>query len=352
MPLVIFAFLAHKYWRSRMPFNNVEKFLEYQQGLAPRRYSYTEIIAFTRNFREKLGEGGFGSVYKGTILSIRHIAVKILGSSQLHDEEFINEVSTLCKVHHKNIARLIGYCSEGPIRALIYEYMPNGSLDKHIFSTGETNNNSQPFPWEKLKEIALGVARGIDYLHRECDMKIIHFDIKPHNVLLDDKFIPKISDFGLAKLYPKDFSLVSVSIAKGTAGYIAPELLSRNFGAISDKSDVYSFGMLLLDMTGGKRIWDPEMNSTSQRYYPTWIYDQLVQYREYEVSSEIAEMEAKLATIGLWCIQIKPSDRPSMSKVVEMLAEDSLNRLTMPPRPFFSCSRGHSSEHIAGGNNF
>ncbi|KAF3332722.1 receptor-like protein kinase [Carex littledalei] len=201
------------------------------------------------------------------------------------------------------------------------------------------------------KEIALGVARGIDYLHRECDMKIIHFDIKPHNVLLDDKFIPKISDFGLAKLYPKDFSLVSVSIAKGTAGYIAPELLSRNFGAISDKSDVYSFGMLLLDMTGGKRIWDPEMNSTSQKYYPTWIYDQLVQNRQYEVSIEIDEMEAQLATIGLWCIQIKPSDRPSMSKVVEMLAEDNLDSLTMPPRPFFSCTRSDSSEYIAGGSN-
>lgn len=231
----------------------------------------------------------------------------------------------------KNIVRLIGYCSEGSTRALVYEYMHNGSLDKHIFSTRENNGNSRSFSWEKLKEIALGVARGINYLHRECDMQIIHFDIKPHNVLLDDNFVPKISDFGLAKLYPKDFSLVSVSIANG----IAPGLLSRNFGGISDKPDVYSFGMLLLEMAAGRRNSNPEINSTNQEYYPSWIYDHLVQYRETEISKEINEMEAQLCTIGLWCIQIKPSDRPPRSKVVEMFASYDPCSLPLPPKLFF-----------------
>ncbi|KAJ3685996.1 hypothetical protein LUZ61_015160 [Rhynchospora tenuis] len=336
MPSVVFVFLTHKYRRERMHFDNVEKFLRYQQALAPTRYSYTEIIAITRNFREKLGEGGFGSVFKGSIFSTRQVAVKMLGSSQLHGEEFINEVSTLCKVHHKNIVRLIGYCSEGSIRALVYEYMPNGSLDKHIFSSKEANIISRPFSWEKLKQIALEVAKGIDYLHRDCDMQILHFDIKPHNILLDNNFVPKVSDFGLAKFYPKDSRLVSASIAKGTAGYIAPELLSRNFGGVSDKCDVYSFGMLLLEMAGGRRNWNPEINSTSQEYYPSWIYDQLVQYKENEISTEIDEIEVQLCTMGLWCIQIKPSDRPSMRKVVEMLAESTLDSSLLPPRPFFS----------------
>ncbi|KAJ3692434.1 hypothetical protein LUZ60_012784 [Juncus effusus] len=256
MPIVVCVFLAHKYRRSKVPFDYVEKFLRGQKALAPTRYSYTEIIGITRNFKEKVGEGGFGSVFKGTIMNNRFVAVKMLGDSKLHgDEEIINEVSTLGLIHHKNIVQLVGFCSEGVKKALVYEYMPNGSLEKHIFST-DKNRHARPFTWEKLNEIALGVSRGIDYLHRECDMQILHFDIKPHNVLLDHNFVPKISDFGLAKLYPKDFSLVSVSIAKGTTGYVAPEVISRNFGAISHKSDVYSFGMMLLEMSGGKRNWN------------------------------------------------------------------------------------------------
>ncbi|KAJ3692432.1 hypothetical protein LUZ60_012782 [Juncus effusus] len=341
MPIVVCVFLAHKHRRSKEPVDYVEKFLRGQKALAPTRYSYTEIIAITRNFKEKLGEGGFGSVFKGTIMNHRFVAVKMLGDSKLHgDEEIINEVSTLGLIHHKNIVQLVGFCSEGAKKALVYEYMPNGSLEKHICST-EKNRHARPFTWEKLNEIALGVARGIDYLHRECDMQILHFDIKPHNILLDHNFGPKISDFGLAKLYPKDFSLVSLSIAKGTTGYVAPEVISRNFGAISHKSDVYSFGMMLLEMSSGKRNWNVPKggNSASGAYYPSWIYDQLVQQETQEIYTEIEEMEAKLCKIGLWCIQMKQSDRPAMNKVVEMLEGDSSDRLPIPPRPFFSSSQ-------------
>nr|CAD1838237.1 unnamed protein product [Ananas comosus var. bracteatus] len=237
--------------KSHVSIDIVEKFLQDQQMLSPTRYSYTDIIAITGHFREKLGQGGFGSVFR-----------------------------------------------EGSKRALVYEYMPNGSLDKYIFSAKGTS--SRPFSWDKLNEIALGVARGIDYLHRGCDMQILHFDIKPHNILLDRHFNPKVSDFGLA-----------------------------------------SFGMLLLEMAGGRRNVDRSIENTSQVYYPSWIYDRLTQNNEIiEINNniEIHGVESKLCKVGLWCIQMKSSNRPSMDKVVEMLEGDTDN-LQMPPRPFFSSSQ-------------
>ncbi|XP_072961791.1 LEAF RUST 10 DISEASE-RESISTANCEUS RECEPTOR-LIKE PROTEIN KINASE-like 2.4 [Typha angustifolia] len=341
-PLSIYIFLAYKFWSTRVFIDNVEKFLRNQQPLTPLRYSYTDLIAITGHFREKLGQGGFGSVFKATLLSGHHVAIKMLGNSKLNGEEFINEVSTVGRIHHINIVQLLGFCSEGSKRALVYEYMPKGSLDKYIFPAKGTSAR-RPFTWEKLNNIALGVARGIDYLHQGCDMQILHFDIKPHNILLDHNFNPKVSDFGLAKLYPKDHTLVSLSAARGTIGYIAPELVSRSFGVISYKSDVYSFGMLLLEMAGGRRNVDPKMKNSSQVYYPSWIYDRLNQGDELMIdnSIEIHEVERKLCLIGLWCIQMKPANRPSMSKVVEMLEGDT-NSIEMPARPFFSSSLPNS----------
>nr|CAD1838234.1 unnamed protein product [Ananas comosus var. bracteatus] len=252
-PISLLILMAYKLWSSHVSIDIVEKFLQDQQMLSPTRYSYTDIIAITGHFREKLGQGGFGSVFRGTLLSGQHVAIKMLGNSQFNGEDFINEVSTIGRIHHVNIVRLAGFCSEGSKRALVYEYMPNGSLDKYIFSPKGTSN--RPFSWDKLNDIALGVARGIDYLHRGCDMQILHFDIKPHNILLDRHFNPKVSDFGLARLFPKDYSLISLSAARGTIGYIAPELVSRNFGIVSDKSDVFSFGMLLLEMAEVEGMW-------------------------------------------------------------------------------------------------
>ncbi|XP_020081758.1 rust resistance kinase Lr10-like [Ananas comosus] len=338
-PISLLILLAYNFWSSHVSIDIVEKFLRDQQMISPKRYCYTDIIAITGHFREKLGQGGFGLVFRGALLSGQHVAIKILRNSQFNGEDFINEVSTIGRINHVNIVRLVGFCSEGSKRALVYEYMPKGSLDKYIFSARGTSN--RPFSWDKLNKIALGVARGIDYLHRGCDMQILHFDIKPHNILLDHHFNPKVSDFGLAKLYPKDYSLVSLSATRGTIGYIAPELVSRNFGIVSDKSDVYSFGMLLLEMAGGRRNVDKTMENTSRVYYPSWIYDQLAQNNgiiEINNNMEIHEIERKLCKVGLWCIQMKSSNRPSMDKVVEMLEGDTDN-LQMPPRPFFSSSQ-------------
>lgn len=267
-PLSILIFLAHKYWKTKISIDAVERFLQMQLALGPTRFAYTDITAITSHFKEKLGQGGYGSVYKGVLPGDVHVAIKMLVSSMSNGEEFISEVSSIGSIHHVNVVRLVGFCSEEMRRALVYEYMPHGSLEKYIFSPEKS------FSWDKLNQIALGIARGIDYLHRGCDMQILHFDIKPHNILLDSDFTPKIADFGLAKLYPRDNSFLPVSAARGTVGYIAPEMVSRSFGAISSKSDVYSFGMLLLEIAGGRRNVDPRA-SRSQTYYPAWVYNQL-----------------------------------------------------------------------------
>ncbi|KAL5761178.1 hypothetical protein ACOSQ2_020016 [Xanthoceras sorbifolium] len=342
IPIVLIGFLIHKYRTTRKTVDTVEEFLHKQQSWMPKRYSYTEIIAITNHFRDKLGQGGFGSVYKGQLIDGSLIAIKVLENSKFSGEEFTNEVSTIGRIHHVNVVRLLGFCSEGSKRALIYEYMPNGSLDRHIFSKKDTNES---FSWEKLNEIALGTARGIEYLHEGCDVCILHFDIKPHNILLDYNFIPKVADFGLAKFYPKENDFVCVSALRGTIGYIAPELISRNFGAVSSKSDVYSFGMLLLEMAGGRRNSFAKATHSSKAYFPSWVYNQITKGGDLELRnvSEIESMIArKLCIIGLWCIQVKATDRPSITKVVEML-EGNIDDLQKPPKPFFSSSSQQSS---------
>uniref|UniRef100_A0A453DPU5 Protein kinase domain-containing protein n=1 Tax=Aegilops tauschii subsp. strangulata TaxID=200361 RepID=A0A453DPU5_AEGTS len=338
-PLAVLIFLAYKFWKTRITIDAVEKFLRMQQMIGPMRYTYTDIIAVTSHFKDKLGQGGYGSVYKGVLLpGDFHIAVKMLESnSNCHGEDFMSEVSTIGRIHHVNVVRLVGFCSEEMRRALVYEYMPQGSLDKYIFSAEKS------FSWDKLIEIALGIARGINYLHQGCEMQILHFDIKPHNILLDSNFVPKVADFGLAKLYPRDKSFVPSRALRGTVGYIAPEMISRSFGVISSKSDVYSFGMLLLEMAGGRRNADPNAPNSSQAYYPSWVYDRLTEQEVCEISpvADMHELERKLCIVGLWCIQMKSHDRPAMSEVIEML-EGGFDGLQMPSRPFF-CDDEHTA---------
>ena len=313
----------------------VKRFLEDYEALKPSRYSYADVKRITNQFKDKLGEGGYGIVYKGKLSDEVFVAVKILNSSQGNGEEFINEVATMGTIHHVNIVRLIGFCADGFKRALIYEYLPNESLEKFIFSKVDKNYS---LSWKKLQEIAIGIAKGIEYLHQGCDQRILHFDIKPHNILLDHNFNPKISDFGLAKLCSKEQSAVSMTVARGTMGYIAPEVLSRNFGNVSHKSDVYSFGMLLLEMVGGRKNIDVSVESTSKVYFPEWIYNHLDVGEELYIRLEKegdAQIAKKLAIVGLSCIQWHPIDRPSMKIVVQML-EGEGNKLTMPPNPFAS----------------
>ncbi|XP_061356160.1 LEAF RUST 10 DISEASE-RESISTANCE LOCUS RECEPTOR-LIKE PROTEIN KINASE-like 2.1 [Gastrolobium bilobum] len=320
-------------WRKRRfsVYGNIEEYLQ-QNNLMPIGYSYKEIKKMARGFKDKLGEGGYGCVFKGKLRSGPYVAIKMLGkSSKANGQDFISEVATIGRIHHLNVVRLIGYCVEGSKRALVYEFMPNGSLDKFIFS----KEGSIHLSYDKIYNISIGVARGIAYLHHGCEMQILHFDIKPYNILLDENFTPKVSDFGLAKLYPVDNSIVTLTAARGTIGYIAPELFYKNIGGVSYKADVYSFGMLLMEMANKRKNLNPHAEHSSQLYFPLWIYDQLGKEEDVEME-DIVEEEKKLAKkmiiVALWCIQLMPDDRPSMSKVVEML-EGDVESLEMPPKP-------------------
>ncbi|XP_057508088.1 rust resistance kinase Lr10-like [Actinidia eriantha] len=325
----------------------ITRFLEDYEALKPSRYSYADIKKITNQFQDKVGEGGFGTVYKGKLSSDVHVAVKILNCVKGNGDEFINEVGTMGRIHHINVVRLVGYCADGFRRALLYEFLPNKSLEKFISSDHERHS----LGWEKLQDIALGIAKGIEYLHVGCDQRIVHFDIKPHNILLDHKFNPKISDFGLAKLCSKEQSAVSMTAARGTVGYIAPEVFSRNFGKVSYKSDVYSFGMLLLEMVGGRK--NAAAQDTSQAYFPEWIYNRLDQGVELGIQiKEDGDLKIvrKLTIIGLWCIQWYPMDRPSMNVVVEMMEGDG-GTLTVPPSPFGS-TNPEATRGTMGGRSF
>ncbi|XP_050221737.1 rust resistance kinase Lr10-like isoform X1 [Mercurialis annua] len=328
----IFIFLIYK-WRRRhlSVFDCVEEFLRSQNNLMPVRYSYSKLRKMTNGFKEKLGEGGYGSVYKGKLQSGNLVAVKILGKSNANGQEFINEVATIGRISHVNIVRLIGFCADGSKRALVYDFMPNGSLEKHTLS----QENHTSLSWHRMFEISLGVARGIEYLHRGCDMQILHFDIKPHNILLDENFTPKVSDFGLAKLYPTNDMVVSMTAARGTIGYIAPELFYKNIGGVSYKADVYSFGMLLMEMTGNRKNKIITGNS-SKSYFPFCVYDQVLDGKAIEIEDVTADEKKiikKMVMIALWCIQFNPVDRPSMTEVVKMLEGES-ESIQLPPRLF------------------
>ncbi|PIN14987.1 Serine/threonine protein kinase [Handroanthus impetiginosus] len=312
---------------------DIELFLQNQGNLAPRRYKYSDIKKMTNSVSEKLGKGGYGSVYKGKLSDGRVVAVKILNESKENGEDFINEVASISRTSHINIVTLLGFCYEGSKRALVYDFMPNGSLDKFIQNTAN---------WKKLFEIAVGIARGLEYLHRGCNTRILHFDIKPHNILLAKDFNPKISDFGLAKLCPNRSSIVSMLAARGTIGYIAPEVFCRNFGEVSHKSDVYSYGMMTLEIAGGRKNIDPEeVDRSSEIYFPQYLYKQLETDDKNGVLEGIMNederqyLKRKMIIVGLWCIQTDPKDRPSMSRVVEML-EGKLESLQVPPKPYLS----------------
>ncbi|PON39366.1 Mitogen-activated protein kinase kinase kinase [Parasponia andersonii] len=329
------ALLIYK-WRRRhlSVYDGIEEYLQSHNNLMPIRYSYRDIRKMTKGFKERLGEGGFGTVYKGKLCSGPLVAIKMLGKSKANGQDFINEVATIGRIHHVNVVRLIGFCVEGSRRALIYDFMPNGSLDKFIFSREEINKS---LSFKEIFEISLGIARGIDYLHRGCDMQILHFDIKPHNILLDEKFTPKVSDFGLARLCPLDNSLVSLTAARGTIGYIAPELFYKNIGRVSYKADVYSFGMLLMEMANRRKNVNANTENSSHIYFPLWIYKQVNEGKDIEIDEYVTEEESKIikkmAMVALWCIQLKPCDRPTMSQVIEML-ESKFECLQMPPKPY------------------
>ncbi|GAA0183079.1 hypothetical protein LIER_30555 [Lithospermum erythrorhizon] len=328
--------LGYRYNKKQDYKKRVAQFLDDYKALRPTRYSYADVKKITAHFKEKLGQGGYGTVYKGKLSNEILVAVKVLDHVKGNGEDFINEVGTIGRVHHVNVVRLIGYCADGYRRALVYEFLPNESLGTYISS----RRGNKELGYEKLQQIAIGIAKGLDYLHQGCNQRILHFDVKPQNILLDNKFIPKVADFGLAKLSSKDESMVAMTAARGTVGYIAPEVFSRNYGNVTYKADIYSFGMLLLDMVGGRKKFtaaEDDNTQSSEIYFPEWMFNQLEKGKE--ISIQIDNEEDKkifkiLAIVGLWCIQWYPADRPSMKVVIQMLEGEDIP--IMPPNPFTS----------------
>ncbi|KAM0943318.1 putative protein kinase RLK-Pelle-RLCK-Os family [Dioscorea sansibarensis] len=199
---------------SKVDMVTIERFLEDIVKERPVRFSPQNIMDFTQNFAQKLGSGGFGIVYKGQFPNGVQIAVKVLHKTQDRraEEQFMAEVGTIGRTYHISLVRLYGFCFDNALKALVYEYMEKGSLDGYLF------DEKQKLTWEKLYEIAIGTAKGIRYLHEECQRRIVHYDIKPGNVLLDGNFAPKVADFGLARLCDRDNSHVSMTGGRGTPG--------------------------------------------------------------------------------------------------------------------------------------
>lgn len=312
---------------------NIEALIRNQGVLAATRYKFTDIKKITNSFTEKLGQGGYGTVYKGKLINDCPVAVKILKPSKGDGQEFINEVASMSRTSHVNVVALLGFCLKGQKKALIYEFMPNGSLDKFIH---KANGTSPSLTWENLYKIATGTACGLEYLHKGCNTRILHFDIKSHNILLDEDFCPKISDFGLAKLCPRKESIISISEARGTIGYLAPEIWNKNIGRVSHKSDVYSYGMMLLDMVGWRKNMNAEANCKTEIYFPDWIYEKIEEGsnlgHDGANTMEENDIARRMTIVGLWCIQTFPTQRPTISRVIEML-EGCLDSLPMPPKP-------------------
>ncbi|PIA24806.1 hypothetical protein AQUCO_24300001v1 [Aquilegia coerulea] len=295
--------------------DSVEKCL---RELGPKSYSNDDLMRFTSNFSEsnKIGSGGYGEVYKGQFPDGVLVAVKVLKEMDVVEETFMAEAITMGKAYHRNLVKLYGYCFEHDMKALVYEYMENGSLDKILYESHHSNIN-----WEKLYVIAIDTAKGLNYLHNDLDEQIIHYDIKAANVLLEKNFSAKITDFGLAKLRNRDVSRVDLTRIRGTAG-----------SQVGCKCDVYSFGMMLFEILGKRR------NGMEENWFPGQVWkaydngklEQLI--RVCGIPKKDYEEATILSKVALWCAQYSSKLRPSMTNVVLML--EKTIQVENPPFPF------------------
>ncbi|XP_068654171.1 probable LRR receptor-like serine/threonine-protein kinase At1g56140 [Aristolochia californica] len=315
--LAVFAIIIWR--RSRTGLDEDEEFmgLNYKADT----FSYVELRNATNDFNpvNKLGEGGFGPVYKGTLPDGRAVAVKQLSvTSHQGKSQFVTEIATISAVQHRNLVKLYGCCMEGDKRLLVYEYLENKSLDQALFGS-----SSLKLDWPTRFGICMGTARGLAYLHEESRLRIVHRDVKASNILLDADINAKISDFGLAKLYDDKKTHISTRVA-GTFGYLAPEYAMR--GHLTEKIDVFAFGVVAVEILSGRPNVDPSLDQ-QKMYLLEWAWCLHESNRDLELVdpalSEFNKEEAlRIITVSLLCTQASPLLRPPMSRVVRMLSGD------------------------------
>lgn len=324
---VLFINRKRRLWKELVADEESENSSEFLSGL-PKRFTYNELKLATNNFdkRKLLGAGGFGSVFEGSLNDGTKVAIKRLNFiKQAGKKEFLTEVKTTGNTHHFNLVKLVGFCAEKEQhRLLVYEHMINNSLDKWIFRDHD-NNPNHSLTWATRKKIILHIAKGLSYLHEDCQSKIIHLDVKPQNILLDREFNAKLADFGLAKLIDREESFAATQM-RGTRGYLAPEWLSRK---ITEKVDVYSYGVVALEVVFQRRNLDVvqcEENPTvveivmEKMEEDERLFDAVRDWfaGDGEMMSN-AEEVAKTIKLAIWCLQSEPTRRPSMSTVVKVL---------------------------------
>ncbi|WOL04687.1 receptor protein kinase ZmPK1 [Canna indica] len=322
-------FIACGWWfifrRNQMPTATEEGYMAISSQF--QRFTYAELVKATKNFKDVLGRGGSGSVYKGVFYGQRVMAVKKLEDVTQGEDEFRAELGLIGKIYHRNLVRIFGYCSEKSRKLLVTEFMEKGSLDKHLF---DVDASATPLGWSERFKIAVGVAKGLAYLHHECLEWVIHCDVKPENILLDQDFEPKIADFGLAKLLTRGGGEESnLSRIRGTSGYIAPEWASSL--PINGKVDVYSFGVVLLELIKGERVCDWAVDGMgkvglSLRRSIMGLKEKMERGKEIgefvdaRLNGQLNQRQALLMMqIAFSCLEEDRNKRPTMDAVAQVL---------------------------------
>ncbi|KAF6173335.1 hypothetical protein GIB67_027030 [Kingdonia uniflora] len=315
--LLILSVICSVFWWKRKDFasKKISSFELNSNVLV--KFSYHDLCLATEFFSEKLGRGGFGAVFKGVLKDGTVVAVKRLDSTDQGAKEFSAEVDTVGNIHHINLVRLIGFCAEKSHRLLIYDYMSNGSLEKWIFDESRQSD----FDWTTRHRILLDIAKGLQYLHEECRQQIVHLDVKPQNILLDDNFDAKLSDFGLSKLIGRDESQV-VTCIRGTLGYIAPEW---QHSRITVKADIYSYGVVLLEVVSGRKnldysrpMSDVHLLKLLERKVEEDRLLDIIDFESEDLQCHEEEI-VRMIKLGIWCLNVDHTKRPSMSTVVKVL---------------------------------